>query len=414
MNLRHYTIGLVLLIFFVFAYISNLLGPIIPDVIKDFKVSGAMAGFLPFSFFAAYGIMSIPAGFLLEKYNEQIILTASFFIIFLGSSLFAFFPSYSIAIISLFIIGTGVAALQVVINPLLRVAAGPEHYAFYSVIATLMYGLASFLIPGTYTFMVKSIQNPSEDRGIIIEFLSKNVPENMPWISLYWLFAVIALLMMVIVYFSKYPKVELQEDEKVGTLKTFKTLFKNKLVVLYFFGIFAYVGSEQGIANWISQFLYEYHDMDPLEQGAQVISWYWALMSIGCLVGLVLLKVLDSKLVLIFFTGASIISLTIALIAGPNVSLYAFALMGFFLSVMWGIILSLALNSVKEHHGAFTSILLTGIVGGAFIPFIIGALSDIFSLKIGMMVLYLTLGYMFFIGFWANPLVKNKTILKEK
>jgi len=358
--------------------------------------------------------MSIPAGFLLEKYNEQIILTASFFIIFLGSSLFAFFPSYSIAIISLFIIGTGVAALQVVINPLLRVAAGPEHYAFYSVIATLMYGLASFLIPGTYTFMVKSIQNPSEDRGIIIEFLSKNVPENMPWISLYWLFAVIALLMMVIVYFSKYSKVELQEDEKVGTLKTFKTLFKNKLVVLYFFGIFAYVGSEQGIANWISQFLYEYHDMDPLEQGAQVISWYWALMSIGCLVGLVLLKVLDSKLVLIFFTGASIISLTIALIAGPNVSLYAFALMGFFLSVMWGIILSLALNSVKEHHGAFTSILLTGIVGGAFIPFIIGALSDIFSLKIGMMVLYLTLGYMFFIGFWANPLVKNKTILKEK
>jgi fucose permease len=236
----------------------------------------------------------------------------------------------------------------------------------------------------------------------------------MSWISLYWLFAMIAIIMMIIVYFSKYPKVELQENEKVGALETFKTLFKDKFVVLYFFGIFAYVGSEQGIANWISQFLYEYHGMDPLEQGAQAISWYWALMSIGCLVGLVLLKVLDSKLVLILFTGASIVTLTIALLSGPKVALYTFALMGFFLSVMWGIILSLALNSVKEHHGAFTSILLTGIVGGAFIPFIIGVLSDIFSLKIGMMILYLTLGYMFFIGFWANPLIKNKTILKEK
>jgi fucose permease len=102
------------------------------------------------------------------------------------------------------------------------------------------------------------------------------------------------------------------------------------------------------------------------------------------------------------------------LLAGPYVSLYAFSLMGFFLSVMWGIILSLALNSIKEHHGAFTSILLTAIVGGAFIPFIIGMLSDIFSLKIGMMFLYITLGYMFSIGFWANPLIKNKTLINSK
>jgi fucose permease len=208
--------------------------------------------------------------------------------------------------------------------------------------------------------------------------------------------------------------VELQEDEKVGAIETFKLLFKNKYVWLYFIGIFAYVGSEQGIANWISQFLFEYHGMDPLTQGAQAISWYWALMAIGCLLGLILLKILDSRIVLIIFTGAAIVSLTFALFSGSQASLYAFSLMGFFLSVMWGIILSLALNSIKEHHGAFTSILLTAIVGGAFIPFIIGMLSDIFSLKIGMMFLYITLGYMFSIGFWANPLIKNKTLINSK
>jgi len=414
MNQRSYTIGLVMLIFFIFAYISNLLGPIIPDAINDFKISGTLAGLLPFSFFAAYGIMSIPAGYLLEKYNERIILTAAFFLIFIGAALFVLFPGYLVYISSLFIIGSGIAALQVVVNPLLRVAAGGENYAFFSVLSTVMYGIASYLIPGTYTYMVKSIQEKTDNKGFIIGFLSKHVPENLTWVSLYWLFAFIALVMMVVVYLSKYPKVELQEDEKVGAIETFKLLFKNKYVWLYFIGIFAYVGSEQGIANWISQFLFEYHGMDPLTQGAQVISWYWALMAIGCLLGLILLKILDSRIVLIIFTGAAIVSLTFALFSGSQASLYAFSLMGFFLSVMWGIILSLALNSIKEHHGAFTSILLTAIVGGAFIPFIIGMLSDIFSLKIGMMFLYITLGYMFSIGFWANPLIKNKTLINSK
>jgi fucose permease len=414
MNQRSYTIGLVMLIFFIFAYISNLLGPIIPDAINDFKISGTLAGLLPFSFFAAYGIMSIPAGYLLEKYNERIILTAAFFLIFIGAALFVLFPGYLVYVSSLFIIGSGIAALQVVINPLLRVAAGGENYAFFSVLSTVMYGIASYLIPGTYTYMVKSIQEKTDNKGFIIDFLSKHVPENLTWVSLYWLFAFIALVMMVVVYLSKYPKVELQEDEKVGAIETFILLFKNKYVWLYFIGIFAYVGSEQGIANWISQFLFEYHGMDPLTQGAQAISWYWALMAIGCLLGLILLKILDSRIVLIIFTGAAIVSLTFALFSGPQASLYAFSLMGFFLSVMWGIILSLALNSIKEHHGAFTSILLTAIVGGAFIPFIIGMLSDIFSLKVGMMFLYITLGYMFSIGFWANPLIKNKTLINSK
>lgn len=410
MNQKYLVVGLIMLIFFVISYITNILGPIVPDVIQGFDISGTLAGFLPFSFFVAYGVMSVPSGFLLEKYREKQVLTGSFFVVFIGSSIFALFPNYFAASLSLFIIGSGMAALQVAINPLLRVSAGEEHYAFYSVIAQLIFGLASYLSPGTYTYLVKSLQDGAADQGALIGFLAQNVPDNLPWVSLYWLFAVIALLMMVVVFFFKYPEVTLTEEEKSGTWDTYTELLRNKYVLLYFFGIFCYVGSEQGIANWISQFLFQYHGIDPLERGAEVVSLFWGLLTAGCLLGLVLLKILDSRKVLILFTGAAIISLTLALFAGPEIAIVAFPLTGFFLSVMWGVIFSLALNSVKEHHGSFAGILVTGIVGGAFLPFIIGGLSDIFSLKTGMMVLYLSLGYIFAIGFWANPLVKNKTI----
>ena len=135
--MKKYTliVGLILLIFFVISFLSNILGPIIPDIIDSFDLSIGLAGFLPFSFFVAYGIMSIPSGILVEKYREKPVLIGAFVLAFFGALLFALVPGFSIALFSLFCIGIGMAMLQVVINPLLRVAGGEEHFAFNSVLA---------------------------------------------------------------------------------------------------------------------------------------------------------------------------------------------------------------------------------------------------------------------------------------
>ncbi len=77
---------------------------------------------------------------------------------------------------------------------------------------------------------------------------------------------------------------------------------------------------------------------------------------------------------------------------------------------MWSIIISLGLNSVKEHHGSVSGILVTGIAGGAIVPLIVGGLGDVFGLRIGMLFLFVAMGYIFSIGFWAKPFVTNKTI----
>ena len=44
---------LVFLIFFVISFLTNILGPLVPDIIKGFSLSLTLAGFLPFSFFVA-------------------------------------------------------------------------------------------------------------------------------------------------------------------------------------------------------------------------------------------------------------------------------------------------------------------------------------------------------------------------
>ena len=163
-------------------------------------ISVIVVALLPFAFFIAYGVMSIPSGMLIEKYNEKKIMIAAFIIAFCGSLLLAVAPNYLTAVLSLFIIGCGMAMLQVIINPLLRTAGGEENYAFNSVLAQLIFGAASFFSPLVYSYMVTNISTKNR-----LSVLS-HVPSNLPWISLYWLFTVICLLMIYCYCFFKISK----------------------------------------------------------------------------------------------------------------------------------------------------------------------------------------------------------------
>lgn len=297
------------------------------------------------------------------------------------------------------------AILQVIINPMLRAAGGEEHFAFNSVAAQLVFGAASFASPHLYKYLVNDSAS-----GNLASYLRGFVPENIPWASLYVVFSVIAFILVIIVLVTKYPKYEKAEDERAGDKSSYLDLLKNKYTFLFFIGIFCYVGTEQGIGNWISQFLYEYHQLDPQTVGADTVSYFWAMMTFGCLLGLLLLKFIDSRKLLIGASLASVGCLLVALNSSANIALITFPLLGFCISVMWSIIISLGLNSVKTHHGSLSGILCTGIAGGAVMPFIVGWIGEITSLKTGMLFLLIPLGFILSIGFWAKPLITNKTI----
>jgi fucose permease len=170
---------------------------------------------------------------------------------------------------------------------------------------------------------------------------------------------------------------------------------------------------EQGIANWISEFLRTYHGFKPEAEGAATVGLFWGMMTVGCILGLVLLKIIDSKIVLRIFSVAAFFVLTMTLFGNAKMALIGFPAMGFCLSVMYGIIFSLALNSVAKYHGSFSGILCTAIAGGAIFSLLIGKLKDLIGLQAGMAILYLPLIYVLSLSFWAKPLVQNATIKKK-
>lgn len=412
MKRTFYLLILIFLVFFAISFLTNILGSINPNVTDSFKLSGTMTGMLPFSFFIAYAIMSIPSGMFVQKYGEKKSLILAWILAFAGALIFSSFPKFPVFLGSLFLIGSGMALLQVALYPLLRVVGGEEHFAFNSVIAQLVFGAASFLSPFVYSYLVTNLGNPASEGGLLIDLISKLTPLDLPWVSIYLVFSAVSLLMLLIILSTKFPEVVRKEDEVVGAWETHLQLFKNRTVILFFLGIFAYVGAEQGIANWISEFLRTYHGLTPEVEGARTVGLFWGLMTVGCVLGLGLLKIMDSKLVLGIFTSAALIILTFTLFGSVKMALFGFAALGFCLSVMYAIIFSLALNSVTKYHGSFAGILCTAIAGGAIFSLLIGKLKDMIGLQLGMVLLYLPLAYILSIAFWAKPIVSNATIRK--
>ncbi|CDG82436.1 MFS transporter [Janthinobacterium agaricidamnosum] len=394
MKNRRLLILYIMLIWFVISFVTNLIGPLMPIIINDFHLSLGLAGFLPFSFFLAYGLISIPGGILVERKGARTTLLIAFGLNLLGSLAIALKPEYGFVIGGLFVIGLGMALLQVVINPLLRTTGGESQFAFFSVMGQLVFGLASFVSPVIFQWLM---ERPGAAGSALV------------WVVFYWAFSGLFFALIAINYSLPLPRLELTDAEKAGGWGAYRELLSRKDVRLFFIGIVAYVGTEQTLANWMSQFLITYHHFSATGAAADAVGQFWGLMSLGCLVGLVMLKLLDSKIVLAIFSVMALACVGLALYGTAGVAILAFPAAGFCLSVMFSVIFSLALNSVPRHQGAFSGILCTGILGGAVVPLLVGQLGDHIGLRAAMNVVFVTLGFIFAISFWARPLISNET-----
>ncbi len=393
--------------------VANATGAVIPDAIRDLRLSYSTAALLPFMYFIAYGLVSIPVGILCERVTPKAVILASFVVGFAGALSFALFPSYPLVLLALFAMGCWLAAGQVPLFPMMRVACGGENLAFFTALATLMYGMGSILSPHIYASLVRTLQSPAEN-GWAAGIFSGLVSHTYPWVSVYWIFAATALLTVLVLAAVPLPRLAPAQGERTGALAVYLRLIRNRTVVFYALAVVCYCACEQGCSNWMSEFMKVRHGLDPQTAGASVLSWYWLLLTAGCLGGMLLVKIFDTRRILVISASLAAASLTGAIFGGREAAIICFPLVGLFESVLWPILVELALNSVGEHHGALMGILMSSVVGGAFGPFVVGRLADIVGLQVGLTVLYAPFLFICYVGISARPLIRNATLFDKQ
>lgn len=397
------------LMFLLIGLLMSIISAIIPEMIRTFHISYGLASALPSAFFIAIALTCVPAGIAGEYYAPKYILIFSFLFGLVGILIFVLFLTYWTSILSLFIIGSMVAVIQVIAVPLLRRTCGPENLTFHTTLNNLMYGAGAFFSPIIYAFLSKGGNGNNSGNGGM-EILSRLTPKGFEWASSYWLFTLLLIVLVMTVMFLKFPSREKLRGDGQTRKEIYRELFKNKYIFLYFISLVAYGSCEQGIAAWMSEFFRVYHGLDPQTKGASILSFYWLLLTCGCFGGMLLLRVFDSRKVLAALAVLSIISLVFALHGGTMASKISFPLVGAFESVMWPVILSLAINSVPKHHEILSGVMYTASLGGALGPVIVGTIGDSFGLRASLDILFLPFLVVLSVAFWAKPLVANKTI----
>lgn len=399
-NLAYFEIGLMV----------SIMGALIPDIIKAYGLNYAAAASLPVAYYLSFGLMAIPSGIIIEKLSYKKALLSAYITVLAGILLFIFINNYHSRIASIFVIGCALTLVQVLAFPLLREVMGADKLSFHTTLNTLMYGVGAFISPYFYTIFIKWVQSPLQT--FPYNLLHSFSAGSYPWAAIYYIFLFIFLITTVIIILVKFPPVHLDKSEKIGNLASFKELFNNKYLYLYFFALFCYAACEQGISNWITQFLKTYHAVDPQTTGSFVLSGYWLLLSFGCVAGLLLLKYFESVKILFAFTIAAVTCFCCSVFGSRDMAIWFFPLTGLFHSVMWPLILSLGMNGINRHHGSLSGLLFAASSGGAFGAMMVGRLGDHFGLRWGLFFLIICYGMVASVYFWSKK--KNIPLSKAE
>jgi FHS family L-fucose permease-like MFS transporter len=115
-------------LFFIMGFVTWVNGSLIPYLKIACQLESDFESFLVASaFFIAYGIMAVPASYVLNKTGYKKGMAASLLVMAVGALLFipaANSRDYNMFLIGLFIIGSGLALLQTASNPYVTIV-GP-------------------------------------------------------------------------------------------------------------------------------------------------------------------------------------------------------------------------------------------------------------------------------------------------
>lgn len=421
--------GAVTTLFFMWGFMTVLVDGLVPRMKEVFDLTFWQSGLVQFSWFLAYGIVSIPAGILLSRIGYKRGILYGLALAGVGCILFfpaAHFRVFGVFLGALFVLAGGITLLQVAANPYIAVLGKPERAASRLNLAQAFNSLGTTLAPiAAAVFLLSDkILSPSQIEGLTDEqrnfyFLEEAAAVQGPFI---WLGGAFFLLMVIMASLS-LPKVIGGEHI---TLKSMRHVLHNKRLLFGALGIFVYVGSEVSIASYLTNYFLDLGmpakilansglsslvdtlagtfsglSLDQLDDKGVVgtfVLFYWGMAMVGRFVGAYLTRVIHPSIVLATFGIGAIILVLTSISSDGFLAMFTILGVGFFNSVMFPTIFTLALEELGEDKPEGSGILCTAIFGGAIFTLLVGSLRDATG-SFSIAYLVPVVGYLIILGY---------------
>ena len=387
---QNYTPALISLavLYFMMGLITCLNDTLVPFFKSGFNLSFAQSSLVQFYFFLTYGVMSIPAGKIVERVGYKNGMVIGFSVAAFGALLF--FPAsilhqYALFLAALFIIAIGIVLLQVAANPYVTML-GPARTA--SSRLTLIQGVGSIgttsaPLLGSYFILshLKESQSSSEAVGY-------------PYIGI----AGLLILIAIVVYNLKLPNIRTtnSSDDAAGN-PGIKNVFSFRNLNFGICAIFVYVGAEVSIGTFLTNYISDTLKIE-VHQANNYVAFYWGGMLIGRLIGAFILQSLKPPSVLAACAAMSVFLIIFSINSSGNTAVWSMIGVGVFNSIMFATIFSLSVQGLKKYTTRASGLLSTSIVGGAILSYLMGLLKDNFTWQVAFLIPVLCYGYIIFYG----------------
>ena len=411
-----FAIGVMFLLFFMIAFVTNFAGSMGVIVKGQFGASNAMAQLGTLANFIAYAFMGIPAGHILKRKGYKFTSLAAVTVGFVGVGiqfLSGYVESFGVYVLGAFIAGLSMTMLNIVVNPMLNTLGGGGNKgnqliqlggSCNSVGGTIAPILLGYLIGGAIT------ENTQ---------VGDAAPAMIAAMAIFALAFVIIALSAI-----PEPHMETAEEKAARLSGTAKKDPHGPMSFRHFvlgaIAIFFYVGVEVGIPNTANIHMSGLEGVGPAIAGT-VVGFYWFCMMLGRLFGGAVGAKVSSKAMLTFacvlaliFVGCIMfipesVKMTVPVVdAQVPVSMVFMFLCGLCTSVMFGSIFNLATEGLGKYTPVASGIFMALICGGGIMPFLQGLVADAAGFINSYWVVVLGLVYMLLYG-----LVGTKNVNKD-
>ena len=411
-----FAIGVMFLLFFMIAFVTNFAGSMGVIVKGQFGASNAMAQLGTLANFIAYAFMGIPAGHILKRKGYKFTSLAAVTVGFVGVGiqfLSGYVESFGVYVLGAFIAGLSMTMLNIVVNPMLNTLGGGGNKgnqliqlggSCNSVGGTIAPILLGYLIGGAIT------ENTQ---------VGDAAPAMIAAMAIFALAFVIIALSAI-----PEPHMETAEEKAARLSGTAKKDPHGPMSFRHFvlgaIAIFFYVGVEVGIPNTANIYMSGLEGVGPAIAGT-VVGFYWFCMMLGRLFGGAVGAKVSSKAMLTFacvlaliFVGCIMfipesVKMTVPVVdAQVPVSMVFMFLCGLCTSVMFGSIFNLATEGLGKYTPVASGIFMALICGGGIMPFLQGLVADAAGFINSYWVVVLGLVYMLLYG-----LVGTKNVNKD-
>jgi len=345
-----------------------------------------LSNLIPVALFSMFLIFSIPTGMLMNKIGRKKTVLLSNIITIVAMLIPLIRYTFVMSLIAFALLGIANTILQVSLNPLLTNVVRGDKLTSYLTAGQFVKAISSFCGPFIAAFAASMLGN---------------------WQYIFPIYAIITLISTI--WLMSTP---IKEDAIISKVSSFGNIFillKNKTILFLFLGIVFVVGVDVGLNTAAPKILMERCGLNSIEAGYGT-SMYFAFRTAGAFIGAIVLSKFSSAKFFKIVTMVAVSALIALIFATNKISLFAlFAVIGFSIANVFSIILSMAIQSRPDKANEISGLMITGVFGGAIIPFIMGLTSDVIGSQVGsVLIILLSAIYLVICAYLIKPKAINK------